>query len=189
MQGLERRLLASRAWAAFSRGVVVPWVAAFARFPAEADVLELGCGNGFEAEAFAERFPGWGLTATDLDPEMVAATTARLARFGDRVRVERADAAVLPYADRSFDVAFAVFVWHHVGIWREATAEAHRVLRGGGRLVLADVRHPLSHEPDSGILTGTYGLDALRRAVAEAGFRRIRLRTGLGPWYRLVAQA
>ncbi len=152
-------------------------------------MLELGCGNGFEAEALAERFPGWRLTATDFDRGMVAATAGRLARFGERVRVERADATALPYEDGSFDLAFAVFVWHHVGIWREATFEARRVLREGGSLVLADVRHPLAHEPDRGILAGTYGLEALRRAIADAGFRRMRLGTGAGPWYRLVAQA
>jgi ubiquinone/menaquinone biosynthesis C-methylase UbiE len=60
---------------------------------------------------------------------MVRRAAARLAFLGDRVSVQRADATDLPYADAAFDVVAAILVWHHVGDWRSATAEAHRVLR------------------------------------------------------------
>ncbi len=185
MQAFEKRVLAGRAWRAFSRRVIVPWVVSYADLPTEADVLELGAGAGAAAEALAERFPGWRLTATDFDPEMVEMARPRLARFGDRVHVEQADATDLHFPDASFDLVIAMLVWHHVGIWETATTEARRVLRPGGWLVLADVLDPWRFLR----VFGTYTLPELRDAVATAGFRRWRIDTGLRPWYRMVAEA
>ncbi|MBI2237458.1 MAG: class I SAM-dependent methyltransferase [Actinobacteria bacterium] len=185
MQAFEKWVLAGRAWRAFSRRVVVPWLISYADLPPQADVLELGAGAGADAAALAERFPGWRLTATDFDPEMVELARPRLARFGDRVRVEQADATALRYPDASFDLVIAMLVWHHVGIWETATTEARRVLRPGGWLVLADVLDPWRFLR----VFGTYTLPELRDAVAKAGFRRWRIDTGLRPWYRMVAEA
>ncbi len=185
MGPLEKRVLASRPWGFLTRQLVVPWVLSFAELPSRGDVLELGGGGGHAARALAERFPDWRLTVTDLDPEMVERARARLAPLAGRVRVEPADATALPYADASFDLVLATFVWHHVGLWERATGEARRVLRPRGRLVLADLLasrlDPAGH--------GAYRLGELREALARAGFRRWRVRRGPGPWYRAVAEA
>jgi ubiquinone/menaquinone biosynthesis C-methylase UbiE len=189
MTGLEKWLLASPAWGAFSKRVLVPWVVSFARPPSEAWVLELGCGRGSEAEVLAERFPDWRLTATDYDTEMVSLAEKRLSRFGERVGVEEADASALPYPAGSFDLVLAVLVWHHVGDWRKATAEAARVLRPGGWLVLADALAPFFAGPTGRLFApaGTYTFGELREAIRDAGFRRWRVRRG-PLWYRLVAE-
>ncbi|HEV8572428.1 MAG TPA: class I SAM-dependent methyltransferase [Actinomycetota bacterium] len=191
MDALEKWVLSSSAWGLFSRRLIVPWVLSFARPPQEAVVLDIGCGRGSEAQEFATRFPGWQLTATDYDADMVALAERRLARFEDRVRVERADATALTYPDDSFDLAVALFVWHHVGDWATATREAHRVLRPGGTLVLADLLAPAFGGPARRLPApaGTYSLPELRSALAGAGFGRWRVRVGGRLWYRLVAVA
>jgi ubiquinone/menaquinone biosynthesis C-methylase UbiE len=185
MEPFEKAMLGTAPWRWFSRRVVVPWTVSYTALPADADVLELGAGGGAEAEELTERFPGWRLRVTDFDQEMVEHARRRLSRFGGRIGVERADATSLHYPDASFDVVIAMLVWHHVGVWREATLEARRVLRSGGRLVLADVLDPrrLLHG------FGTYTLRELREAFAGSGFRRWKLDVGPRPWYRLVAQA
>jgi len=101
------------------------------------------------------------------------------------ITVEQADATSLSHPDASFDVVIAMLVWHHVGVWQEATAEARRVLRSGGLLVLADVLDPwhLLHG------FGTYTLRELQETFASSGFRRWKLDVGPRPWYRLVAEA
>ncbi len=190
MRGLEKWLLSSPAWAAFTRRVVVPRLWADADLPQRAKVLQLGCGAGGETEGLARRFSYWRVTATDYDPEMVALAGQRLAFLAERVRVERADATNLPYSDARFDLAVAIHVWHHVGDWRAATAEVHRVLRPGGGLLLADFvvptwmarRFPRLAPP------GTYTLPEVRTALSASGFMPY-LRTGWGGmWYRVLAR-
>jgi demethylmenaquinone methyltransferase/2-methoxy-6-polyprenyl-1,4-benzoquinol methylase len=48
----------------------------------------------------------------------------------------QADAQRLPYGDESFDAATMISMLHHVDDWRAALAEARRILRSDGRLVL-----------------------------------------------------
>jgi SAM-dependent methyltransferase len=190
MEGFEKRVLMSRPWGWFSRSAIVPWFAAFARFPERADVLEVGCGSGFNAGGLLRRFPAWLYTATDYDDDMVALASRRLARFGDRVRVEQADATALDYPEASFDVVVAIGVWHHVGVWEKATAEAGRVLRPGGRLVMVDLLQEFFGTVNERLFPPTrpYGLEDVADVLAEAGFRRWRVRRTGRRIYRLVAE-
>lgn len=187
MEGLERRLLMSGAWRLLTQRTVLPWVLRFADLPERADVLEIGSGAGFEAEALLDRFPGWRLVATDYDEEMVALASARVTRFGERVRVEQADATMLSYLEGAFDLIVAIFVWHHLGAWEGALTEARRVLRDAGQLLLVDVLEGFPIPP-LGSPGRMYGLPELRAALSEAGFARWRVRSEGALWYRLLAE-
>jgi ubiquinone/menaquinone biosynthesis C-methylase UbiE len=195
MRGPEKWLLSSPVWAAFTSRVVVSRLWARTALPDRAEVLQLGCGAGGETEGLARRFPYWRITATDYDPDMVGRARQRLAFLGERVRVEQADATQLPYPDAAFDLAVAVHVWHHVGDWRVATAEAHRVLRPGGALLLADFVGPrwLARRFPRLAPQGTYTLAQVREALSGCGFtldlRSGDLRSGRGGmWYRALAR-
>src|SRR5688500_3718521 len=95
MSKLEQAWCRSLPWRTFTRRVVFPWA-----LPGDAltgDVLELGSGSGANAAELLDRYPAVRLTATDVDPRMLAAAGDRLARFGDRVTVQEADATNLPF--------------------------------------------------------------------------------------------
>jgi ubiquinone/menaquinone biosynthesis C-methylase UbiE len=173
-----------------SRHVIVRWSLSRAELPVAARVLNVGGGVGAEAEVLAERHPGWTLTVTDIDASMVETANRRLSRYGSRVQVEVADVTALPFADASFHVVIALLVWHHVGEWRKATAEAYRVLRPEGTLMLADVL-----DPAFGALHRmfnqegrTYTVGELRDCLSEAGFRHWRFRQCPGFVYRAIAK-
>ena len=85
------------------------------------------------------RYPPVRLTATDYDESMVGLARERLASFGDRAEVRRADAADLPFADGAFDVTLSFVMLHHVIKWEQALGELVRVLRPGGRLIGYDL--------------------------------------------------
>lgn len=96
-------------------------------------LLDIGCGDGVLTRRVAAG--GAVVTGIDADPEMVA--TARAATPAATISVGNADH--LPFADASFDVVVANTVLCLVENRREAMAEAVRVLRPGGRLVLGEL--------------------------------------------------
>jgi SAM-dependent methyltransferase len=103
--------------------------------PAER-VLETAAGTGILTRALAGRRPGaTEIIATDLNQPMLDFAAAQPGV--DRVRWQRADALLLPFADQSFDVVAcqfgAMFFPDKVAAYREAL----RVLRPSGRFVFS----------------------------------------------------
>jgi ubiquinone/menaquinone biosynthesis C-methylase UbiE len=101
--------------------------------------LEVGSGSGAMAAALLDREPNLTLTATDYDPAMVRQLERRLARYGDRLTVAKADATQLPFTDDTFDVSLSFLMLHHVGDWEAALYELVRVVRPGGRVIGCDL--------------------------------------------------
>ncbi|MFD0360459.1 methyltransferase domain-containing protein [Nocardia sp. GCM10030253] len=105
--------------------------------------LDIGSGPGDLARALAVRVgPSGRVIGVDPSPQMVAYATERT-RGQSNCRFELGPAQSLQLADASVDVVTCTFVMHHIPEAQRATAIAHmfRVLRPGGRLLLADT-HP-----------------------------------------------
>jgi arsenite methyltransferase len=103
--------------------------------------LELGCGIGFLACEMAREVGAVGrIVALDASPDMVAAARSRAQRedLAGRIEFVVGDAARLDFPSSSFDFAVAVQVYLYVKDIERALAEAARVLRPGGRLVIVD---------------------------------------------------
>lgn len=190
LAGVEKQVLRSAVWRELTRRTILPWILSFGDLPARAAVLEVGSGAGYNAETFLDRYPNWKLTATDFDPDMVSLAKVRLDRFGERARVEQADATKLQYEDDSFDLVVSLGVWHHVGPWEDALAEAARVLRPRGRLLLVDLLADFFRGPVARMFPPerTYTLAELRPQLARAGFARFRVKAAGRLWYRLLAE-
>lgn len=106
------------------------WVFDGYAFGEEADVLEVGCGDGNIWRENLGRLPaGWRLTLTDFSPGMVEAARAAL---GDSAEYAVADVQELPFADASFDGVIANHMLFHVEDLPRALGEVARVLRSGG---------------------------------------------------------
>lgn len=106
--------------------------------PANARVLELGCGSGALWHAVLDRLPaGWQITLSDASEGMVEearqAVAARAAQFTFQV----VDAHEIPFPDGSFDAVIANHMLYHVSDRPRAIAEMRRVLAPGGRLFAA----------------------------------------------------
>ena len=107
------------------------WIFDGYAFGDEADVLEVGCGDGNIWRENLERIPpGWNLTLTDFSPGMVDAARAAV---GDRAEYAVADVQELPFPDASFDAVIANHMLFHVDDRPRALAEIARVLRPGGK--------------------------------------------------------
>lgn len=118
-------------------------------------LLDLGCGRGAVLLAAAKLLPNgratgvdiWRADQTDNSPDNTL-TNAAIENVADRVEVHTADITELPFDDNSFDVITSSLVVHNLpdrASREKAIAEAARVLRPGGRLLLVDIFFTSQH--------------------------------------------
>ena len=109
-------------------------------------LLDVGTGTGRLLELAAPR-AGRAL-GVDMSRDMLALARARLAErhLSDRTAVRQADMYRLPFGDASFDAVTLQMVLHYAEDPAAALAEAARVLKPGGVLLVADLApHEQAH--------------------------------------------
>ena len=99
--------------------------------------LELGAGTGFFSLNLKLAGVVDAVHVTDLSPGMVEAAKANALELGFTVEGRVADAERIPYDDNTFDVVVGHAVIHHIPDVEAAFAEMLRVLKPGGRFVVA----------------------------------------------------
>jgi ubiquinone/menaquinone biosynthesis C-methylase UbiE len=107
---------------------------------AEGEVLEIAVGTGLNLPHYPD---GVRLTGVELSPAMLDRARHRGAELGREVDLRVGDATALEFPDQSFDTVTCTFSLCTIPDDRAAVAEIWRVLRPGGRYVLAEhVRSP-----------------------------------------------
>ncbi|MBE8516172.1 class I SAM-dependent methyltransferase [Amycolatopsis sp. H6(2020)] len=117
-------------------------------------VLDVGCGTGYLA-GLAARAAGPAGSVLGVDASEPMIDFARRTTGSAFCRFEVGTAQALPAGDGEFDVVLSSLMLHHIpdGDQPAVLAEMRRVLRPGGRLMLADFR-----APKSGLLRHAVGL-------------------------------
>jgi len=123
----KMRALEDRYWWFVSRRALAQSLLQSAA-PACRDVLDLGCGTGAYLNRLNEEYRAFGL---DFSPHAVG-----FCRERGLPRLVKGDAQNLPFVDGSFDAIVSLDTFEHVEGDRAAMAEAFRVLRPGGTLVM-----------------------------------------------------
>lgn len=103
-------------------------------------ILDAGCGFGGTIATLDATARDLSLVGLNIDPRQLEVAEANVAvRPGSAVRWVEGDACALPFEDASFDRVLAVECVFHFASRRRFLAEASRVLRREGRLVLSDL--------------------------------------------------
>jgi SAM-dependent methyltransferase len=102
--------------------------------------VELGCGTGLFLERVARS--GATIIGVELSPTLLHKARARIQALPN-VALERGDAHRLAHADGSIDAVYGSSILHHLDL-RASLAEAHRVLKSGGRIAFTEpnIRNP-----------------------------------------------
>jgi ubiquinone/menaquinone biosynthesis C-methylase UbiE len=103
-------------------------------------LLDVGCGPGSITRGLAERLPAGQVVGLDLSRDTLeAARRDALARGLHNLRYEEGSVYELPFADGSFDVAYAHQVLQHLRERDLALREMLRVVRPGGVVAVREV--------------------------------------------------
>ncbi len=132
------------------------------------DAVELGCGGAQFGIALAQQ--GANVTGVDVSAEQLAYARDLAAEHGVDVDFRHRSVTDLNGVDDdSFDLAFSAFAFMWVEDLQACFAEAHRVLRDGGRLVFS-VDHPFykTLDPESGDVVRSYFSGEPKRAYSES---------------------
>ena len=128
---MERHYSPGRTWEALAR-TALPLLS-------PGDVLDIASGDGVLAELLAPHARRY--VCVDASPRVVAAASERLKPFAN-VDVREGDMHALPLPDASFDLVVLMHALTYASKPAQAVAEAARVLKRGGRLLLSSLaRH------------------------------------------------
>ena len=133
-------------------------------------LLDVGCGTGTLA-ILAARLGGPGTQVSGIDPapRQIARARAKARRAGLDVDFRQGVIEELPFADASVDAVTSTLMMHHLpeDLKAKGLAEIERVLKPGGRVVIADfTRSDHSHDDSTDDDTEEVGLAAI---VVAAG--------------------
>ncbi|PZQ20737.1 MAG: ArsR family transcriptional regulator [Stenotrophomonas acidaminiphila] len=125
---MERHYSPGRTWEALAR-TALPLLET-------GDVLDIASGDGVLAELLSPHARRY--VCIDTSTRVVAAAGERLRRFPN-VEVREGDMHALPFKDGSFDLVVLMHALTYSAKPAQAVAEAARVLRRGGRLLLSSL--------------------------------------------------
>jgi ubiquinone/menaquinone biosynthesis C-methylase UbiE len=156
-------------------------------------VLEIACGTGRVTRHLKSTLlPSARLTATDINPDMIA--VAKSALNCETITWATADAQALPFPDESFDLVVCQYGLMFVPDKPKAFAEAFRVLKNGGIFLFNtwdNIRHNSFMHTGAEVVAGFFADNPpvffktpfsmhdeqeLYSLAAAAGFRNVQVR-------------
>ena len=140
------------------------------------EIVDLGCGRGAVLLAAAQRLPEGRAHGVDLwrsmdqsgNAESVTEHNAELLGVVDRITLHTGDLVDLPLPDGTLDVVVSSLAIHNISTAEgraNALNEALRVLRPGGRLVIADIKYAKRYASH---LETTEAVDVARRSLGPS---------------------
>jgi len=140
-------------------------------------ILDIGTGPGHIPLMVCERIAECTVVGIDLAKTMLryAERHREASPYRDRLEFRLADAKSLEFEDASFDTVFSNTILHHIPDPRTFLAEARRVLKPGGVLLIRDLFRPETPERalelvDLHVADGTPDQRELFRASLHAAF-------------------
>jgi ArsR family transcriptional regulator len=136
--------------------------------PATWTVADLGCGTGLMLASLAPHVKQ--VIGVDASEEMLAAARARLSGLGN-VELRQGSLESLPIETSSVDAATMMLVLHHLASPGAAIAEAARILRPGGRLLVVDMtpHDREEYRQQMGHVWLGFSEDQMKRLLTQSG--------------------
>jgi ubiquinone/menaquinone biosynthesis C-methylase UbiE len=138
------------------------WASKFCR---DKDVLEVACASGHGLGMLARS--ARSLKAGDFTEKLL--DMARL-HYGDRIELRQFDAQAIPYPDRSFDIVLLLEAVYYIPSVEKFVRECRRLLRPGGKVLIATANKDLFDFNPSPFSCRYYGVVELEELFSANGF-------------------
>ena len=144
-------------------------------------VLDVGCGTGEVTLPAKARAGNGNVYGIDPAPEMIAVARSKAARKKLDIDFRVGVIEALPFPDSSIDVVTSSLMMHHLpdDLKVRGLAEIYRVLKPGGRLLIADFMRPTGSFLNHLFIAFTRhqrlqkGVEDLQALLRNAGFNPI----------------
>ena len=142
-------------------------------------VLDVGCGTGTLALEVARRAGRAGrVTGIDPSTEQIARARSKAARHNVPIDFQIGVIEHLPFPDQTFDVVLSTLMMHHLpaSLKRQGLAEIARVLKPGGRLIIADFKPKKERQGQAARFhAGGSSMQDLAAMILDAGFEQLEM--------------
>ena len=142
-------------------------------------VLDVGCGTGTLALEVARRAGRAGrVTGIDPSTEQIVRARSKAARHNVPIDFQIGVIEHLPLPDQTFDVVLSTLMMHHVPapLKRQGLAEIARVLKPGGRLIIADFKPKKERKTQAARFhAGGSSMQDLAAMILDAGFEQLEM--------------
>lgn len=144
-------------------------------------ILDVGCGTGTVLRMILDEKPQVKAYGLDLSESMLQKAKEKLPK---RVELVWGEAEALPYDNKRFDIVLMVESLNYTTNPGQATKEAYRVLKPGGKLVICDkmVNGLLKFLKDG----NNYSEEQVRGFLSRAGFDLINLTRNIPGGYLAI---
>jgi ubiquinone/menaquinone biosynthesis C-methylase UbiE len=144
-------------------------------------VLDVGCGTGEVTLLAKVRAKNGNVYGIDPAPEMIAVARKKAARKRLDIDFRVGVIESLPFPDASIDVVTSSLMMHHLpeNLQVRGLAEIYRILKPGGRLLIADFMRPTGSFLNHLFIAFTRhhglqkGVEDLQTLLKESGFSQI----------------
>ena len=144
-------------------------------------VLDVGCGTGEVTLPAKTRAKDGKVYGIDPAPEMIAVAQKKAAHKKLEIDFRVGVIESLPFPDATIDVVTSSLMMHHLSeaLKARGLAEIYRVLKPGGRLLIADFMRPTGSLLNHLFIAFTRhqglksGIEDLQRLLKAAGFNQI----------------
>lgn len=141
-------------------------------------VLDVGCGTGTLAMEVARRVGATGqVFGIDPGDNQIARARSKATRRNLSIEFQVGVIEHLDFPDQTFDVVLSTIMMHHLSdtLKRQGLAEIARVLKPGGRLVIADFQRPEERSvPRKRFGAGGSRIPDLTVLIEQAGFSAVK---------------
>ena len=163
-------------------GALAEWALKEVQLNSNASIADIGCGGGANVARMLDQFPDSKVAGVDFSPVAInmALRVNKEAIAAGRCKIVGGNAKLLPLLKETYDLITAFETVYYWPSFSECLAEIHRVLKSGGKVVIANETDGIDPEGHKWArLVGhmrIYTIEELTEYLTEAGFTDIRSR-------------